>query len=217
MPRFEFDNCWVEYEIGDCLEMMKRLPDNFVDLVFTSPPFKDEDVIGDYWGFYDTFFKEVVRVASKAVVILHTATKINHLIRHYPPKRLMIWAKGYSQQSFRYNPILVYQVTDMYKVNKYIWSDCLPFQAVIGDKKTHQYEDPVGLYICIISMFRGCDIVLDPFLGSGTTLLACRKTGRNGIGFEINPEYEPIIRKRIMADTKTIWQFGGEQNGKDNL
>jgi len=42
----------------------------------------------------------------------------------------------------------------------------------------------------------------------GTTLWACRKTGRNGIGFEIEPGLEDRIRDRIRADTKTIFQFG---------
>ncbi len=47
-------------------------------------------------------------------------------------------------------------------------------------------------------------IVLDMFLGSGSTLKACLETNRNGIGFEINPEYESIIRKRLILDTLKI-------------
>jgi site-specific DNA-methyltransferase (adenine-specific) len=50
-------------------------------------------------------------------------------------------------------------------------------------------------------------LVLDPFAGSGTTLLACRETGRNGIAFEKDPKYEPIIRKRAMLDTKELTSF----------
>lgn len=41
------------------------------------------------------------------------------------------------------------------------------------------------------------DIVLDPFLGSGTTLKVCRTMKRRGIGYELNPEYLPLIQKRI--------------------
>ena len=51
------------------------------------------------------------------------------------------------------------------------------------------------------------DTVLDPFLGSGTTLRACRETNRNCIGFEINPDYEHIIRKRLMADIPSLETF----------
>lgn len=43
-------------------------------------------------------------------------------------------------------------------------------------------------------------IVLDPFLGSGTTMEACRKNNRIGIGFELNPDYEIFIIKRSMIE-----------------
>ncbi|MFW9917927.1 MAG: DNA-methyltransferase, partial [Candidatus Thorarchaeota archaeon] len=44
------------------------------------------------------------------------------------------------------------------------------------------------------------DTVVDPFLGSGTTMQVCRITGRRGIGFEIVEDYEGIIRKRIVEE-----------------
>jgi DNA modification methylase len=46
------------------------------------------------------------------------------------------------------------------------------------------------------------DIVLDPFLGSGTTLLSCEKYGRNGIGYEIHKEYVEMSEKRIKEYRK---------------
>jgi len=52
-------------------------------------------------------------------------------------------------------------------------------------------------------------IVLDPFLGSGTTLKACLETGRNGIGCEKNQEYEHIIKKRIGQAVVTLDRFDG--------
>ncbi len=50
----------------------------------------------------------------------------------------------------------------------------------------------------LIKMFSFPDeIVLDPFLGSGTTSLAAKKLNRNSIGYEINPEFIPIIKEKI--------------------
>jgi len=40
-------------------------------------------------------------------------------------------------------------------------------------------------------------VVLDPFLGSGTTLAVAREWGRSGIGIELNPEYAALARQRI--------------------
>lgn len=42
------------------------------------------------------------------------------------------------------------------------------------------------------------DTILDPFLGSGTTLLSCKKYNRNGIGFEIHKEYVDMSEKRLL-------------------
>ena len=43
------------------------------------------------------------------------------------------------------------------------------------------------------------DLILDPFLGSGTTLEACRRTNRNCIGFEIDPQWEHLYPERCMS------------------
>lgn len=44
------------------------------------------------------------------------------------------------------------------------------------------------------------DVVIDPFLGSGTTLIQCRRMGRHGIGLELNPEMEKLARARIRSE-----------------
>jgi len=188
--------------LGDCFDFMKLMPDKCVDLVLTSPPFKEEDWGQEkYWELYDIVFNEVIRVASKAVIIIHSATKINTLIQKYPPKRLMIWNKGFSQYAFRFNPILIYQISDEYKVNKSIWNDCLTFQAVQGKNKFHIFEDPIELYQTIIKMFKECEIVIDPFLGSGTTAVASKQLGRRFIGIEINEKYCKIAENRLRQES----------------
>src|SRR5512136_117069 len=49
------------------------------------------------------------------------------------------------------------------------------------------------------------DTVLDPFLGSGTTSLAARNLSRNSIGYEINPQFGGVIRKRLEADARSLF------------
>jgi site-specific DNA-methyltransferase (adenine-specific) len=49
------------------------------------------------------------------------------------------------------------------------------------------------------------DTILDPFLGSGTTSLAARKLGRNSIGYEINPEFLPLIEEKLGMHQKMIF------------
>jgi site-specific DNA-methyltransferase (adenine-specific) len=81
-------------------------------------------------------------------------------------------------------------------------------QAVRGghpEYTGHNTQKPLDLIEWIIKVASNKnDIILDPFLGSGTTLVACKKLNRKGIGFEINSEYEKIIRKRIKASIPSI-------------
>ena len=178
----------VKLYLGDCLEVMKSIPDKSIDLVFTSPPFKDEDVDGNYWELYDKWMGEFTRIASKAIVVIQSATKLNYIVSKYPPKRTMVWGKGISQYSWRWNPIFVYQISDEYKVNKFIWGDSFGVEAVTGKWKVHKYQDPLLLYSTIIKMFKGCKNILDPFMGSGTTGQACIENERDFIGIEIDKD-----------------------------
>jgi len=49
------------------------------------------------------------------------------------------------------------------------------------------------------------DAVLDPFLGSGTTLKACNELNRRGIGYELNDMYEPIIKNKLSENKLDKW------------
>jgi DNA modification methylase len=200
----------IELKIGDCRDVLKTLPDNSIDIIFTSPPFKDEDVEGDYWTFYDEFFQEAYRVASKALIIIHSATKMNEYIRRYPPKRTMVWGKGIIASAWRFNPIYIYQKNEEYKINKYIWCDCFGVEPIKGNVKVHKYQDPLLLYKTILSMFKDCTSFCDPFAGSGTTLKAVEElehfTGQKlyCLGIEKNPEYESLILERNNQSLATF-------------
>jgi hypothetical protein len=47
-------------------------------------------------------------------------------------------------------------------------------------------------------------VVLDPFMGSGTTLAVARSLGRDGVGIELNPDYVELARRRIYAETPAL-------------
>ena len=59
-------------------------------------------------------------------------------------------------------------------------------------------------YLCTITQTPTGGIVLDPFMGSGTTGIACKNTGRGFIGIEKDPEYFKIAKARIKAAKKSI-------------
>lgn len=73
----------------------------------------------------------------------------------------------------------------------------MPF--VTGDEKVnHPTQKPVSLMKRFITLFTdGGDTIFDPFMGSGTTGVACVQTGRSFVGVEINPDYFTIAERRI--------------------
>ncbi len=72
----------------------------------------------------------------------------------------------------------------------------------IRDKNIHPATFPIALPAKFIEMFthKG-ELVLDPFVGTGTTLVAARQAGRNAIGFDLKKEYIDFARKRLNQTT----------------
>ena len=77
---------------------------------------------------------------------------------------------------------------------------CPPVQSMAKNGRVHPTEKPVRLMQELVRKVPGT--VLDPFMGSGTTLVACQKQGRSGIGIEIDPDYFDIACKRVDEATR---------------
>jgi len=83
-----------------------------------------------------------------------------------------------------------------------------PNKTEKGDYNTHLSVKPVSLISHLVKLFTREDaIVLDPFMGSGTTAVACVQSKRNYIGFDINKEYIGITEKRIKECTSGSGSF----------
>lgn len=85
-----------------------------------------------------------------------------------------------------------------------IWNDITPVFKIDSKGKNrfgHSAPFPEDVPYRLIRMHTANgETILDPFLGSGTTLKMCRITSRKGIGYEINPDYAKLIRTRIIEE-----------------
>lgn len=78
-----------------------------------------------------------------------------------------------------------------------------PRSLALQDGKEHPTQKPIAVMRwCIEKLPKGCETILDPFMGSGTTGVACAKLGRKFIGIELEPKYFDIACKRIEAAYK---------------
>ncbi len=85
-------------------------------------------------------------------------------------------------------------------VQNSIWD----FQTASATQENHPAPFPEELPRRCIRLYSFVgDTILDPFAGTGTTLKVARELGRNSIGYEINPEYEPLIREKIGATSQS--------------
>jgi site-specific DNA-methyltransferase (adenine-specific) len=75
--------------------------------------------------------------------------------------------------------------------------------SIVGHPCPYPVEIPKR---CIEATTKPGDTVLDPFAGSGTTLVACMKTGRKCIGIELDPKYIPIIERRVKSAETPLFQ-----------
>jgi site-specific DNA-methyltransferase (adenine-specific) len=77
-----------------------------------------------------------------------------------------------------------------------------PTKTEKGSYNTHLSVKPVNLISHLMKLFtKEGAVILDPFMGSGTTAIACLQTKRNYIGFDINKEYIQITERRIKDFT----------------
>ena len=67
------------------------------------------------------------------------------------------------------------------------------------NKRSHQTEKPVALMRELLEIVPVGSTVLDPFMGSGSTGVACVETGRDFVGIELNAEYFKTAQQRIGA------------------
>jgi DNA modification methylase len=69
----------------------------------------------------------------------------------------------------------------------------------LGDReaRSHPHQKPVSLIRALLNKLPTASVILDPFMGAGTTLVACAKLGRRGIGIEIDPGYFDIACRRV--------------------
>lgn len=96
------------------------------------------------------------------------------------------------------------------RVFHYLYNGMIQGDMKNKDERFHPTQKPTQLFIHLINYYtKENDLILDPFMGSFTTAVACHKTGRRYIGAELDPEYFEKGSKRLADLKKQITMFDG--------
>lgn len=218
---YEEKNPDLKIYCGDCLEILPLLPK--VDLVVTDPPYnvslgtkahserqKGYDSNGDDLKDYEELIRKVNSIIlQKSETCFVTPGNSNQTLWD-KPLWTMAWIKdngvtrtpltrGQKMNHACWEPVLIYG-----KLDEPPHFDTIKVNIGLqGDAEGHPCPKPLKLFKHFLNMKSGT--VLDPFLGSGTTLLACKEQNRSGIGIEISEKYCAIAKQRLKATTKSLF------------
>ena len=175
--------------VGDAIEEMAKLPDESIDMIFTDPPYDEESI--PLYGLMAEQAKRILKPGSSLITyaghyaIGQIINDVSEYLRYW-----WIIALKHSGKSARlpgkwvfveWKPLLWF-VKDGRNNNNYV-SDY--FKSIEPEKKLHDWEQSIAeanYYIDLLT--NPGDMILDPFCGSGTTLIAAKKLKRNVRGFD---------------------------------
>jgi DNA modification methylase len=199
-----YDCCSVVQ--GDCLELMRQLPDGCVDAVITDPPYgMGKDFANDSPDAADAVTAAAMiqsrRIARGNVVAFWSAQRMEVINSIFQPKRVMIWDKDWAiytpnNVGYRFEPIVWVRGDSANQMRGDIFKAFPICRKVQEESCGHPTQKPEVLMIELAGDF-SLETILDPFTGSGTTLVAAKKLGRHFLGFEISETYVQIARDRL--------------------
>lgn len=198
---------------GDCLELIKSIPENSVDAVFTDPPYglSKEGIHNDvdlstFYGVLPDCYR--VLKENGWFITFFSTKYLPLLFRNNPFSyfwQMVLYCSGSGVNSpigiTKYMSCFVFKKGNpkVVRRNKDIFVDT-PGKMVEPDEGfiNHPTPKPKQFIKEILGMFtKEGDLVLDPFAGSGSVAVACLQLNRNFIGFEIDQEYVRLANGRL--------------------
>jgi DNA modification methylase len=199
--------------LGDCLQVMQLL--GKVDAVVTDPPYgigyshgggggklarstvlDHKPIIGD-----DVPFDPSLLIALGLPSILWGG---NHFANRLPPSpSWLTWDKRCADYSNDQADCEMAWTNLGFpaRMFRHVWNGMLR-GSESKTPRVHPTQKPVALMEWCLGFLPNAQTILDPFMGSGTTLVACQRLGRQGIGIELDEDYWQIACRRIDEATR---------------
>jgi site-specific DNA-methyltransferase (adenine-specific) len=215
---------------ADCIDILRQMPDRSVDAIVTDPPFgigfqyaKGKETCSnasDYWAWFEPFFKEMVRVTTPGGLLAVWQTQLyfkNFWGWYGDDIHIYAACKNFVQLrktpvNYAYDPVILKYLpgavpnrpekpkrnTDFFVSNT---------AALVSQTKRLERQHPCPRPLDVVSQIvenftKAGSLVFDPFMGSGTTGLACKQAGRDFLGIERDQGYFDLAMRRISEGAK---------------
>jgi site-specific DNA-methyltransferase (adenine-specific) len=213
-PYYEDDSVTIYH--GDCREITPTLPDAQFDLAFADPPYGvdfgygeeyDDEGGEDYAVWMSATASELQRLATIVLV----TPGIRNLWSWPTPTWVLSWHKPGSTRRSDLGGFNIWEPVLMYGKRR-IYNDAhrLPSAPNLSsDTGSHPCPKPLRLLTWLVGEASDPGgLVLDPFMGSGTTLRAAKDLGRKAVGIEIEERYCEIAARRMGQGVLALEQTG---------
>lgn len=200
--------------LGDCLQVMPSLPDSSVNLIFADLPYgKLKNCAWDVIIPAQELRQQWDRLlAPRSVIVLtsvfpFTAYLMDHLWAWFRHDLIYEKANGTAPALCKTELLRCHEhILVFAKTKRFTYNPAPEHKSVMGPYKRdckrgvkgHATQKPTALLKDLIAMYsRPNDVVLDPTMGAGTTLIACEAMGRVGIGIEKDPKFFAMAKERL--------------------
>lgn len=215
-PYYKDDAVFIIH--SDCRLVLPLLPDKSIDLVLTDPPYgigeakgknrsRGKMAISKDYGVSEWDDKPIDQVLINQIIHKgkHSIIFGGNFYCLPPSSCWLVWDKDNGDTDFA-DCELAWTNFDT-AVRKYLWrwNGMLQEPNNPKDFRCHPTQKPTGLFSAILADYSKVqDLILDPFLGSGTTAYCAKKLGRKCIGIEIEEKYCEISAKRCSQSVMRL-------------
>lgn len=206
----------------DCFSATTQIPNDSIDAVITDPPYPNRMNLFD-GSLVDglAMLYLACKKAKKYVVFFWNPFDVpppppgwHEVARH-------VWHKPDAKSITHYEVVVCWSKEAKQKVSR-VWSIPILDYRSLHDWKPHPTQKPVRLLRYLLEQYTSeGETVYDPFVGSGTTAVACQQMKRHFIAVESNPEYAQIATSRLKAPepepAPTTIAVADEEQGPDEI